>query len=105
MVLGVEAESKAILRKADDDGCSEGGFGGEGEVDLGKGARVGLQLGQDVKQGGAQDCEEESDWGEVKDVRNGNRLPMKPREWAALKGSDVGSAMVDRCCGCEVGEL
>jgi hypothetical protein len=27
---------------------------------------------------------------------------MKPKEWAALKGSDVGSAMIDRFCRCKV---
>jgi hypothetical protein len=26
-------------------------------------------------------------------------IPMKPREWAARKGSDVGSDMIGRCCG------
>jgi hypothetical protein len=68
LVWGIEAESEAILRKADDDGRVEGSFGGEGEVDLGEGACVGLELGQDVKQGGAEDCERGSEWVEAKGV-------------------------------------
>lgn len=49
LVRGIEAESEAILRKADDNGCLEGSFGGEGEVDLGEGTCVGLELGQDIE--------------------------------------------------------
>jgi hypothetical protein len=49
LVWGIEAESEAILRKADDDGRLEGNFRGEGEVDLGEGTGVGLELGQDIK--------------------------------------------------------
>jgi hypothetical protein len=49
LVGGIEAESEAILRKADDDGRLERGFGGEGEVDFWEGTCVGLELGQDVE--------------------------------------------------------
>jgi hypothetical protein len=49
LVRGIEAESEAILGKADDDGRLEWSFGGEGEVDLGEGSCIGLELGQDIK--------------------------------------------------------
>ena len=80
LVYGIEAESEAILRKVDDDGRLERSLGGEGEIDLGKGACVSLELGQDVEQGGAQDCERRSDRGEIKEAYNGNHVPIKPSE-------------------------
>jgi hypothetical protein len=49
LVRGIEAESETILGKADDDGRLEWSFGGEGEVDLGEGSCIGLELGQDIK--------------------------------------------------------
>ena len=96
LVWSIKAESEAILGKVDDDGCLERGFVGEGKVDLGKSACVSLELGQDIKQRGAEDCDRGSDQVEVKRVCIGSHVPMKPSEWAARKGSDVGSAMIDR---------
>ena len=75
LVWSIKAESEAILGKVDDDGCLERSFVGEGKIDLGKGACVSLELGQDIKQRGAEDCDRGSDQVEVKGVCNAVTYP------------------------------